>query len=206
MARCCITGDRAKIADLRPVVEATLHRALGPNDIEFEDLVQCSLERLITAIDRGVYRGESPLWVWAATVTRNIAMDRVRSRIRDRRFFAAEEMDEWLNDRPSTATGPDNLAEMRQLLRKIEAALGALPSERAESLYLHAALGYPLAQVAATLGISISAAQSRMFRARRDLCDALLASGDLESPPIESGRGEPTDAVRGDSLFGLSDS
>jgi RNA polymerase sigma factor (sigma-70 family) len=184
MARSFITDDRGKVADLRPVVEATLQRVLGPNDVEFEDLVQCSLERLITAIDRGVYRGESPLWVWATTVTRNIAMDRVRSRTRDRRLFAAEEVDGWMNDRPSTATGPDNLAEMRQLLRKIEAALGALPNERAESLYLHAALGYPLAKVAATLGISISAAQSRMFRARRDLFDALLASGDLDPGAI----------------------
>ena len=195
MTRSFIAGDRAKVADLRPVVEATLQRVLGSNDIEFEDLVQCSLERLITAIDRGVYRGESPLWVWATTVTKNIAMDRIRSRSRDRRLFAAEEADDWVNDRPSTAMGPDNLAEMRQLLRKIETALGALPEGRAESLVLHAALGYPLAQVAATLGISISAAQSRMFRARRDLFDALLASGDLESPMIESGCEEGGEVV-----------
>jgi RNA polymerase sigma factor (sigma-70 family) len=194
MDRSFVTNDRGKVADLRPIVEATLLRVLGPNDAEFEDLVQCSLERLITAIDRGVYRGESPLWAWATTVTRNIAMDRVRSRSRDRRVFAEEQVDEWMNDRPSTATGPDNLAEMRQLLRKIEAALGSLPSERAESLYLHAALGYPLAEVAATLGISISAAQSRMFRARRDLFDALHASGDLEpglDPSGSDGGTEP---------------
>jgi RNA polymerase sigma factor (sigma-70 family) len=206
MARSFIQGDRAKIADLRPVVVATLQRVLGPNDAEFEDLVQCSLERLITAVDRGIYRGESPLRVWAMTVTRNIAMDRIRRRIRDRRFFAAQEVDGGMNDRPSHATGPDNLAEMRQLLRKIETALGALPPEGAESLVLHAALGYPLAQVARTLGISISAAQSRMFRARRELLDALLASGDLESRAIEPVTENGVDAVRVDSSFGLSDS
>ena len=181
MAHSFVTGDRRKIADLRPIVKATLQRILGPNDIELEDLVQCSLERLITAMDRGIYRGESPLRVWATIVTRNIAMDRVRSRGRDRRLFVTEEMDEWMNDRPSSVAAPDNLVEMRQLLRQVENALEALPRERAESLYLHAALGYPLAEVAATLGISISAAQSRMFRARRDLFDTLLASGYLEA-------------------------
>ena len=180
MAHSFVTGDRRKIAELRPIVKATLQRILGPNDTELEDLVQCSLERLITAIDRGIYRGESPLRVWATIVTRNIAMDRVRTRTRDRRLFVTDEMDEWTQDRPSSVAAPDNLVEMRQLLRKIEAALDALPHGRAESLYLHAALGYPLAEVAATLGISISAAQSRMFRARRDLFDTLLASGHLE--------------------------
>ena len=185
MAHSFVTGDRRKVADLRPIVKATLQRVLGPNDIEIEDLVQCSLERIITAIDRGIFRGDSPLRVWAMIVTRNIALDTVRSRSRDRRLVVTDETDEWINDRPSSVESPDNLVEMRRLLRKIETALEALPRERWESLYLHAALGYPLAEVAATLGISISAAQSRMFRARRDLFDSLLASGHLEPDTAE---------------------
>ena len=180
MVRSPVTRDRAKVADLRSVVEATLQRVIGASDGEFEDLVQCSLEHLVAAIDRGGYRGDGALRVWAVAVTRNVATDAIRRRMRSRRLFTTDEAEECLRDRPCTARGPDDLAEMRELLERVQAALAALPQVRGESFYLHAALGYPLPQVAAMLGISVAAAQSRVLRARREILDALLASGDVD--------------------------
>jgi RNA polymerase sigma factor (sigma-70 family) len=171
---------RAVVGDIRRVVDAVLRDLLGPNDPEHEDLAQSSMEYVLRTMDNGSYRGACPLRVWAATIARNAAIDLLRSRSRDRRLFAHDESDESVNERPSGERGPDHLAETRRRVRDIEAAMVQLGPAKAEVVYLHDALGYQLTEVAATLGISVAAAQSRLVRGRREIIDWMVASGVIE--------------------------
>jgi RNA polymerase sigma-70 factor (ECF subfamily) len=170
-----VTSDRADVAGLRPVVEATLRSVLGMNDFEHDDLVQCALEHVLRGIDKGAYHGTSPLRSWAATIARNVAIDALRSRSRDRSLFVRDESDEALSEKASADDGPDRIAEMRRRCEAIEVALLQLPPQTAEVVYLHDSLGYRLEEVAESVGMSVAAAQSRLVRGRRRVVDWMCA-------------------------------
>jgi RNA polymerase sigma factor (sigma-70 family) len=188
-----VTSDRVDVAGLQPVVEATLRSVLGSNDFEYDDLVQCSLEHVLRAIDKGAYRGTSPLRSWAAAIARNVAIDAIRSRSRDRSLFVRDESEESLEQTPSADDGPERIAEIRGRCEAIEAALLALPPRTAKVVYLHDSLGYRLEEVAASEGMSVAAAQSRLVRGRRRVIDWMSA---FESPDDE--RRAPTARPAGD--------
>jgi RNA polymerase sigma-70 factor, ECF subfamily len=168
---------RALVTDLTRVVDAVLRDLLGAGDPEHDDLIQCSLEYVLKTVDNGSYRGDCALETWAATLARNVAIDRLRSRSRDRRLFVHDESVESLSEIPSTERGPDHVAEMRRRVREIEAAMERLAPAKARVVYLHDALGYQLAEIATTVGISVAAAQSRLVRGRREIIDCIVASG-----------------------------
>jgi len=46
-----------------------------------------------------------------------------------------------------------------------------MPSEKAETLFLHDVEGLDLAEIAALTGTSVAAAQSRLVRARKELLE-----------------------------------
>jgi RNA polymerase sigma-70 factor (ECF subfamily) len=172
--------QNGEVAALRPVVEAALRSVLGHNDHEHEDLVQCALEHALRAIHNGSYRGSSPLRMWAVTIARNVAMDALRSRSRDRTLFARDERDESQHARASADLSPERVAEVRRRCQALELALNQLPPKTAEIVYLHDWLGHPLKEVAACVGMSVAAAQSRLVRGRRRVLDWMGARDALE--------------------------
>lgn len=156
------------VARLRPVVDGALRRVIGGDDPEYEDVVQSAFEHLLEAIRDGSFRGEGTLAGWALAIARNVAIDRVRARCRERRVFAreedAEEALEW-----SVAPGPDGRTHARQQLGRFMSALSRLGPEKAEVVYLFDVLGHDLAEVAERIGISVAAAQSRLVRGRQEI-------------------------------------
>jgi len=151
----------------QPIVEAVLRRVVGADDPEYEDLLQSCLENLLVAVNRGSFRGDCPLDRWAATVARNIAIDALRARSRDRRIFLRDQSEESLSEKPATTDAPDRCAEIREYLSTIEVAMLELGPANARVVYLHDALGYELVEISAMVGSSVAAAQKRLARARR---------------------------------------
>ena len=153
---------------LRPIVEAAVRRLTSKSDSEFEDLVQSALEGVLAAMEaRGQEREHLPQWVSA--VARNIAIDRLRARSRERRVFSRN--DEEIEREPISerAVEPEHLTHVRRELRRVDGALQGIGPARAMVLYLHDVLGYQLAEIAEALGLTPAAAQSRLVRGRRAL-------------------------------------
>lgn len=159
----------ALVGRIQAVVEKVLRRELGANDHEYDDLVQSSLERVLTTIGAGKFRGDCPVQQWAAAVARCVAIDAIRERTRDRLLFDRSEDASSMNGLPATEGGPEHLAEMHGYLEELEVALAQLPAKKAEVVYLHDVLGYKLSEIARALGTSVAAAQSRLVRGRSQI-------------------------------------
>ncbi len=59
--------------------------------------------------------------------------------------------------------------ESRNTLQLVRIEIARLSPTRAEALLLHDVLGYELSEVAAIVGVTVAAAQSRLVRGRKEL-------------------------------------
>ena len=108
---------------------------------------------------------DSNLEAWAGVIATRVGMDHLRAVYRRRKLFSAFEV-------PATlAVAPR--AEQAVELRQVRQALSHLKPANAEVLFLHDALGYDLKEIAEQLGLTTSAAQSRLVRTRKDLLERL---------------------------------
>jgi RNA polymerase sigma-70 factor (ECF subfamily) len=159
---------------VQPVVDAVLRRVVGSNDPEYEDLVQSSLENVLVTIDGGRFRGDCPPSGLAATIARNVAVDALRARSRERRVFTHDESEEVvISKTPAGEVGPEHLAYVNQQLRQYAGALSRVAEGKADVVYLHDVLGYELREVATMVGTTVAAAQSRLVRGRREVLDQM---------------------------------
>ncbi len=78
----------ARLESVRLAVSAVVRRLVGSRDPEYEDVVQASLVNILATLDDGKFRGECPPGGWAAVIARNVAVDTIRARARERRIFA----------------------------------------------------------------------------------------------------------------------
>jgi RNA polymerase sigma factor (sigma-70 family) len=163
-----------ELARLRLIVDATLRRVVGRSDPEYEDLVQSALEGVWGALSVRA-PGERYPSRWVAAITRNIAIDRLRARSRERRMFTRESEEE-LEVAGMSALEPEHLTYVRRELDRLSVALQKLGTSHAAVIYLHAVLGYELSAIARVLGMSVAAVQSRLVRGRRALTRDLAAA------------------------------
>lgn len=151
---------------VRPQVDRTIRRLLGPNDPDHDDVAQIALMELVTTIDR--YRGECSLDAWTSTLTAHVAYKKVRRRQIERRLFAPELAEDGGTVLP---TGPRLGAQVsaRALLARAVEHLSKMETTRAWAFILHDIWGYDLREAAQIMDISVAAAQSRLVRGRREL-------------------------------------
>lgn len=166
-------NDEIAVRRVQRIIEGVLRHVVGANDPEYDDLVQSCLENVLVAMRAGTFRGDCPLDRWAATIARNIAIDSLRARSRDRRVFSHDGSDDFLDDRAVVVEGADHLAEVRQDLLDIEGILLELGPAKATVVYLHDVLGYEINEISALIGTSLAAAQKRLVRGRREIVNRL---------------------------------
>jgi RNA polymerase sigma-70 factor (ECF subfamily) len=161
---------------VQSTVDTVVRRMVGSRDPEYEDLVQSSLVSVLATIDRGNFRGECPTGGWAAVIARNVAVDAIRARARQRRVFAQEGWDEVVageRTRAEADLGPERLTDLHLTLDRVNSALVGLGQKKARVVYLHDVLGYQLGEVATMLGTSVAAAQSRLVRGRKEILETM---------------------------------
>lgn len=152
---------------VRPVVDRTLLRLLGAHDPEYEDTAQIALYELVSTLHR--FRGECPLDAWLSIVTARVAYRQIRRRRVERRLFAATPADTL---EPESYFRPSAFA-LRQALTRVKAHLSRMDEARVWTFLLHDVCGYDLRETSQIMGVSLSAAQSRLVRGRREVHERL---------------------------------
>lgn len=153
-------------------VNRTVRRLLGRLDSDRDDLAQLSLMEIVYSIDR--YRGDCSLDRWAQTVTAHVVFKHIRRRNLESRLFA-----ELLPEVHPAIAPVEHSSTTRQLLTRVAGHLDQMRVERVWAFLLHDVLGYDLDEMADMTGVSVSAAQSRLSRGRRELHARIADDPDL---------------------------
>jgi RNA polymerase sigma-70 factor, ECF subfamily len=170
-------GDKSVAAAfhdrVRPQIDRTLLRLFRRYDVDHEDLRQLALIELVMTI--GKFRGECSLDSWVGALTARIVFKHLRRRQAERRLFGILEREDAI---PQSGVGA-NQALVRNLMLHASQHLQAMDANRAWAFFLHDVLGYELRELAQIMGVSVSAAQSRLVRGRRELHRRFAADPEL---------------------------
>ncbi len=159
------------------VAKAALLRILRRRPPDFDDLVQTTVERVLRSIQGGSFSGDCSLPTWISVIANNVAIDWVRTSARNLKPVDLIDDTELAQPWPTRVRAPlEQQLEARSLLRLANEVLHRMEEDRCDPLILHDVHGHDLIEVAAILKISVSAAQSRLVRARRQLKRRLEAA------------------------------
>lgn len=156
---------------LVPSIRHALRRVLHEPACDLEDAVQSVLEDVVRSLVKGRYSGACSLKNWATLIASRVAIDRLRAKIRERRVFSREDSADALGLEQAPPT--DRLVEARHRVKLVQQALAEMRPEYSIALVQHDVMGHGMSEVAALNGISATAAQSRVFRGRRELLERL---------------------------------
>jgi RNA polymerase sigma-70 factor (ECF subfamily) len=149
------------------VVDHTLYRVFGRREADHDDLVQAAFEQIVVTLSRRSYAGACSLRTWASSIASHVGFNALRSRRRERRV-----LDREIGVDVEPARAPIDVegeATARAELERLRIQLSEMKSSHAEAVFLHDVLGHELAEIALMTQVSVSAAQSRLVRGRREL-------------------------------------
>ncbi len=146
-------------------------RALVGDRMAADDLVQDTLERAWSRLDR--WRPGSDLRTWLFAIMHNLRIDQLR-----RQAVECVPIDEDAHVLPVRASQSDRIE-----LDNLAAALARVPEEQRAVLLLISLEEMSYAEVAAALGIPLGTVMSRLCRGREHLRQIL--AGDPASPRLK---------------------
>jgi RNA polymerase sigma-70 factor, ECF subfamily len=158
---------------VRPIVDRTLARLLGASDPDYEDLAQVALFELVDTIHR--FRRDCPLDAWLSIVTARVVYRHIRRRRLERSIFSQLSRD----DTEGQVVVLPVALEIRQAIERVTGLLSEMDPKRVWTWLLHDVYGYDLKEITEIMGVSLSAAQSRLVRGRRDVHDRVRADAAL---------------------------
>lgn len=137
------------------------------NEADALDLAQETFVRLYR--HRAAYRPGSRFSTWMFQVALNLARDHARKATR-RRTDALEGLPAATTESLAhPGTSPDTAARRDEEIAAVRAAIAALPEDLRAVLVLFEYEEKPHAEIAAILGLTTKAAESRLYRARDQL-------------------------------------
>ena len=149
------------------VVDHTLYRVFGRREVDHDDLVQAAFEQIVVTLSRRSYARACSLRTWASSIASHVGFNALRSRRRERRVLDREA---GIEAEPMRAgVDVEGEASARAELERLRIQLSEMKSTHAEAVFLHDVLGHELAEIALMTQVSVSAAQSRLVRGRREL-------------------------------------
>jgi RNA polymerase sigma-70 factor (ECF subfamily) len=148
--------------------------ALTRNRAAAEDLVQDAVANALAAQDS--FTPGTNFAAWMHRILRN----RFISTLRKQR----ETTD--IEDLPTSAFAVGAAHEDRMVLKELSRALGRLPADQREALFMVVLQGLSYEEVASATGCAVGTAKSRVFRARRQLQAWLLGEERPAAPAARS--------------------
>lgn len=159
---------------VRPQVERSLRRLYGHDESDFDDLRQLVLIELVFTI--GQFRGECSLDGWVRALTSHVVWKHLRKKRSERRFLALLTREDLF---PRSILGTPREAMVRNLLRQTSRYLEGMDPNKAWAFVLHDLLGHDLRETAQIMSITVTAAQTRLVRGRKELHLLLGADSEL---------------------------
>jgi RNA polymerase sigma-70 factor (ECF subfamily) len=155
-----VAGEIESLERLTVVIEPEIRRLVSIlGDLEDrDDLIQDSMERVLSGLPR--FRGEGQFLHWVRQITRWTCADATRRRMRQRR------RNEQLAATASRHIDAGEVTELSSLIEQLDA-------DRRDAFIATQVLGLPYAEAAAVLDCPIGTVRSRVARARADLIEAL---------------------------------
>lgn len=154
-------------------------RTVG-NEEDAADMTQEAFLRAYRSL--GSFRGDSKFSVWLYRLTTNICIDFLRSRGRRPTvsLTAADEDEEPQElDVADDRFDPVQSLERAELRRAVQRGLASLPEDYRRILMLLELSGLSYAEIGQVLRLEEGTVKSRLFRARKKLCDFLRKDGNL---------------------------
>ena len=162
----------------KQIYNLTLRYVSSPEDAA--DLTQEAFLRAFRSLSS--FRGDSRFSVWMYRLTTNICIDFLRSRGRgSASSLTVENEDEEIEelDVPDERFEPQKELERRELRRAVREGLQTLSEDAREIVILRELEGLSYAEIGERLDLEAGTVKSRLFRARKALCDYLRTSGNL---------------------------
>jgi RNA polymerase sigma-70 factor, ECF subfamily len=184
----CRQGDAGAWVELygrhAPTTNRFLLRLLGPT-ADIDDLVQQVFTELVVSLDR--YRGDASFTTWLYGIASHVACDHVHGESLWKRR-KIEYTDRCLPD-PAASPDPADGAMARDVLARVDGCLAAMRLPMRTVWVMHEVEGMNCQAIGTALGIGTVTARVRLFRARREIVDALIEAGldraDLALPPAD---------------------
>jgi RNA polymerase sigma factor (sigma-70 family) len=180
LARAAADGDRQAFAEIYDRYADRLYDfcigLLGDRDAA-ADCVQDAF--CVAATDLGGLRDPDKLRPWLYSIARHHAMRRLRHRYR-------EEVSDELPDMISPEASPETLAGQSELARLVAEAAGGLSDRDRELLDLSYRHGLDGPELAEALGVTLTSANTMMFRLRQTVercLGALLVARGAQANP-----------------------
>lgn len=161
------------------------------NRADSADVVQETFVRVYQSRER--YRPKARFSTWLFTIAANLCRNRARWRKRhptvplDFSTPGGEEMDgegEWLKD--ERAETPDKSLAGKETVREVKEAIGGLPHDLKTSLLLFQYEEMSYQEIAAIVGCSPKAVETRIYRARQRLKKDLAWLMQGEKPAMDA--------------------
>jgi RNA polymerase sigma-70 factor, ECF subfamily len=173
-----VQRGKAQLADqlyerLIGVVDGALTRVLGCRGADHDDLVQATFEQIVITLTRRSFVRKCSLSTWASKIATHVALNTLRSRIRERRVIDRSAIPDLAGDSSRATADVERQVGAKRELEVLRQELAAMAPEKAMVVILHQVLGHDLAEVAAMSGVSVAAAQSRLVRGRRELSERI---------------------------------
>ncbi len=179
LVQLCLKGDSSAWEDL---VRRHTRRVYGlcyrftSSRHEAEDLTQDVFLRVFRTL--GSYSAaHGGFATWMTSVTRNLLIDHYRRTKRDRLTDSMDDAMPELEEKPSTGRRPDQIAQLGELSRQVQRALGKLSPELREAVILRDLQGLEYQEIQAALEVPEGTVKSRINRGRIELARVLEQMG-----------------------------
>ena len=161
-----------------------------------EDALDISQESFLKAYHSlHSFRGDSKFSVWLYRIVSNTCLDFLRERKRRAEFPLVREDEDGETEQADIrdeSLSPETLFEQKLTREALRRGLASLPEDQRRILLLREIQGFSYDEIGQILSLESGTVKSRIFRARRKLCEFLIEDGNI-SPPSSSTRTEGGD-------------
>ncbi len=148
-----------------------------------EDAADISQDAFIKAYNSlSSFRGDSKFSVWLYRIVSNLCLDYLRRQNRrPTKSLSVEDNDGESTELeiPDEEQSPEKLLERKTTREAVRRGLDELNTEQREILLLREIQGFSYDEIADVLNLESGTVKSRIFRARKKLCDFLIKDGNI---------------------------
>lgn len=181
-----LAGDFNAFEDIVRAYEKNVYNIALRMSGSREDALDISQEAFLKAYrSLRSFRGESKFSVWLYRIVSNTALDYLRTRARRAADSLSVEDESGESAELAIADesqSPETLLERKLTREALQRGLNSLPEDQRKILLLREIEGFSYEEIGKILAIESGTVKSRIFRARKKLCEFLAADGNISAP------------------------